>query len=265
MSNLDKQVYSVYKKWFTLDDNGLLRRRKFLKEQGVTTAYLTVCVPEKYEKSVLRFHHGTPVSGHLGMSKLKKIMCKRFHWPKMDKAIKRWVNGCAPCQRRKQYRRNNYGLFKSSVSSRPWQRACMDLVGPLPESDDHNVYLLTIVDTFSRWPLAIPLPNKKADTIAAAIYKHLVAVHGCPEELFSDQEATLLSEAVNTMCKNLGIKRITSSCYAPWQNGHVERVHRFLGASLSIYASENKRDWGVTCSSTTSHQMTIWAVNLRMR
>jgi exodeoxyribonuclease III len=243
MSNLDKQVYSVYKKWFTLDDNGLLRRRKFLKEQGATTAYLTVCVPEKYEKSVLRFHHGTPVSGHLGMNKLKKIMCKRFHWPKMDKAIKRWVNGCAPCQRRKQYRRNNYGLFKSSVSSRPWQRACMDLVGPLPESDDHNVYLLTIVDTFSRWPLAIPLPNKKADTIAAAIYKHLVAVHGCPEELFSDQEATLLSEAVNTMCKNLGIKRITSSCYAPWQNGHVERFHRFLGASLSIYASENKRDW----------------------
>ena len=243
MSSQDKQVYPVYRRAFEIDSDGVLRKKKHLKEQGSQKEYLTVCVPEKFVTGILRFHHGTPVSGHLGINKLKKIVCKRFHWPKMVKSINKWVNGCAPCQRRKQYRRTNYGLFKSTVSTRPWQRACMDLVGPLPETDNHNVYLLTIVDTFSRWPLAIPLPNKKAETIAEAIHKHLITVHGCPEELFSDQEATLISEAVNSMCKRLGIKRLTSSCYAPWQNGHVERFHRFLGASLSIYAADHKRDW----------------------
>lgn len=119
----------------------------------------------------------------------------------------------------------------------------MDLVGPLPETDDGNRYLLTIVDTFSKWPMAIPLPNKRAETIAHALYRNLITVHGCPEELFSDNEATLLASATTMMCERLGIRRITSSSYAPWQNGQVERFHRFLGASLSIYASEQKKDW----------------------
>jgi hypothetical protein len=119
----------------------------------------------------------------------------------------------------------------------------MDLVGPLPETDEHNRYMLTMMDTFSKWPMAIPIPNKKASTIAMALYKNLIAVHGCPEEILSDQEHTLLAEAVSTLCAKFGIHRITSSAYSPWQNGSVERFHRFLGASLSIYASENKRDW----------------------
>jgi len=161
----------------------------------------------------------------------------------MDKDLRRWVKGCAACQRRKQYRRSNYGTFRSTVSNFPWERAAMDLVGPLPESDDHNRYILTIIDTFSRWPIAIPLPNKKSSVIAEAIYKNLISIHGCPKELFSDREHTLLADSITLMCKNLGIKRITSSAYAPWQNGHVERFHRFLGASLSIYTSEQKSDW----------------------
>ena len=52
-----------------------------------------------------------------------------------------------------------------------------------------------------------------------------------------------MAKATSMMCENLGIKRITSSSYAPWQNGQVERFHRFLGAALSIYASECKKDW----------------------
>jgi hypothetical protein len=119
----------------------------------------------------------------------------------------------------------------------------MDLVGPLPETEEHNRYLLTVMDTFSKWPLAIPLPNKKASTIADALYKHLISVHGCPEELLSDMEHTLLADSVALLCKRFGISRITSSAYSPWQNGSVERFHRFLGASLSIYASESKKDW----------------------
>lgn len=79
------------------------------------------------------------------------------------------------------------------------------------ETDDHNVYLLTVIDTFSRWPIAIPLPNKKAETIADALCRHLICVHGCAEEHFPDQEATLLAEAVSRMCKKIGIKKKLNS------------------------------------------------------
>ena len=244
MDTKDRTLYGIYKKKFVLDGHGLLRTHKCVKsvnkEKGKN--HLALCVPRALVTGILRYHHCTPISGHLGINKLESIMVRRYQWPKMSKDIRRWVNGCATCQRRKQYRPMRQGLQHPHISDRPWQRAYMDLVGPLPESDNHSTYILTIVDSFSKWPMAIPLPNKRAETIAEAIYKNLITVHGCPEELFSDNEATLLASATSTMCDNLGIKRITSSCYAPWQNGQVERFHRFLGAALSIYASERKKD-----------------------
>jgi hypothetical protein len=243
MTPLDKKLYPIYKKAFVFDTEGILRKRKIIRRNHKKEQVLAICIPNCTKKAILRFHHGSPLSGHLGIAKLKPIINQRYHWPQMDKDLRRWVRGCAACQRRKQYRRSNYGTFRSTISNFPWERAAMDLVGPLPESDDHNRYILTIIDTFSRWPIAIPLPNKKSSVIAEAIYKNLISIHGCPKELFSDKEHTLLADSITLMCKNLGIKRITSSAYAPWQNGHVERFHRFLGASLSIYTSENKRDW----------------------
>ena len=243
MTSMDKHLYNIYKKTYIVDEVGVLRKMKKLKIGATLTEFQPICIPLTLKKDILRHHHGSPLGGHLGIAKLTPIMLKRYHWPRIGKDIKRWINGCATCQRRKQYRRGNYGTFKSKVSTYPWERACMDLVGPLPESDNHNRYILTIIDTFSRWPIAIPLPNKEASVIAEAIYKNLICIHGCPSELFSDQEHTLMSKAINIMCENLGIKRLTSACYAPWQNGHVERFHRFLGASLSMYASQKKKDW----------------------
>jgi len=243
MTTMDKHVYTIYKEIYSIDQEGVLRKKKYFTNRGMKTELQTICIPVTMKKSILRHFHGSPLTGHLGIAKVLPLVNKRYHWPGLTKDVKRWVKGCATCQKRKQHRRNNYGTFKSKISEFPWERACMDLVGPLPESDNHNRYILTIVDTFSRWPIAIPLPNKETSVIAEAIYKNLICIHGCPKELFSDQENNLMAEAIRKMCETLGIKRLTSSCYAPWQNGHVERFHRFLGASLSMYASRKKKDW----------------------
>jgi len=39
----------------------------------------------------------------------------------------------------------------------------MDIVGPFPESDNKNSYLL---DLFTRWMEAFPIPNQEAVTVA---------------------------------------------------------------------------------------------------
>ena len=141
MSEFDKNVYDTYRRNFLIDDDGVLRKRKKLKKRNKVVEYLTICVPDALVTGVLRHFHGSPLTGHLGSNKLQAILECRFHWPGMWKSIKKWVSGCAPCQRRKQHRPIHQGLLRPTVSSRPWQRACMDLVGPLPETDDHNRYL----------------------------------------------------------------------------------------------------------------------------
>ena len=43
-----------------------------------------------------------------------------------------------------------------------------------------------ITDHLTGWPIATAIPDKEATTVANAIYKDLILVHGCPEILLSD-------------------------------------------------------------------------------
>ncbi|KAK3773612.1 hypothetical protein RRG08_022321 [Elysia crispata] len=62
----------------------------------------------------------------------------------------------------------------------------VDLVGPLPESQGMS-YLFTIIDRFTRWPEAIPLPNAQASTCATALLHHWIARFGVPVDITSDR------------------------------------------------------------------------------
>ena len=47
----------------------------------------------------------------------------------------------------------------------------IDLIGLLPETPRGNKYIVTLVDYFSKWPEAEPLPNKSAKGVALFLYK----------------------------------------------------------------------------------------------
>lgn len=48
----------------------------------------------------------------------------------------------------------------------PLQMVAMDIVGPFPESQAGNTYILVVADYFTRWTEAYPLPNQEATTVA---------------------------------------------------------------------------------------------------
>ena len=62
-----------------------------------------------------------------------------------------------------------------------------DLVGPLPESDNGNQYILVVADYFTRWVEAFPLPNQEASTIATKLVEHILLRFSVPEQLHSNQ------------------------------------------------------------------------------
>ena len=47
----------------------------------------------------------------------------------------------------------------------------IDLVGPLPMTSRGNKYIITLVDYFSKWPEAEPLPDKSAKSVASFLFK----------------------------------------------------------------------------------------------
>lgn len=65
---------------------------------------------------------------------------------------------------------NNNKLQKSAVLHRIAKKVGMDLIRPMPETPRGNKYIITLVDYFSKWAEAAPLPNKTTAEVAKFIY-----------------------------------------------------------------------------------------------
>ena len=83
----------------------------------------------------------------------------------------------------------------------------MDLIGPLPESKKGNKYILTVIDSFSRFALSVPLPDKKMITVARAMVNEVFSVLGCLDILYFDRDLEFTGKDFREAVRSLGISQ----------------------------------------------------------
>ena len=72
----------------------------------------------------------------------------------------------------------------------------MELVGSkgsLPETPGCNNYIFTIIDCFTRYAIAIVLPDQSSSVIILAIIGNLITVCGNPRSILTDQGRNFVS------------------------------------------------------------------------
>ena len=68
-----------------------------------------------------------------------------------------------------------------------WERVAMDLLDMSVTTSRGNRYVLVMVDCFTRWTEAFPLPDKTAQSVADAFFNQVVCRFGMPSVIHSDQ------------------------------------------------------------------------------
>jgi transposase InsO family protein len=231
---------------FHLQQGVLMRRTTlampFRSGEGKETVD-QICVPQVYRRAVLYSVHGIPMSGHDGVQRTLARLRQRFWWNKCEIDVAAWVKSCVFCNRRKGGQPKRQGLTEPILSQRPFDVVGFDIVGPLPEDKDGNRYLLTAVDHFTRYPLAIPITNREHATVVHALHRHLVCVFGPPRRLLSDCERSFVSEVTKGLFALMNIEKVNTSPYHPQTNGACERFHRYLNATITMFVNERKTDW----------------------
>lgn len=89
----------------------------------------------------------------------------------------------------------------------------MDLITSFPTSTQGNKYLLVFMDYLTKWPEAVALPNKKAETITHAFVEHVICQHGAPKSLLSDHRKEFMNRVlkeVNTLLNIMKLNTIPS-------------------------------------------------------
>ncbi|UYV68184.1 K02A2.6-like [Cordylochernes scorpioides] len=137
------------------------------------------------------------------------------HWPKLEKdsfgrkvelMLKKWCRNCTQCSARKGPTTRSKGKLKIYNVGSPFERIAIDVAGPFPKGDLGNKYVLVIMDYFTKWPVAVPIP---------------------------DQEASTTTEHEKTRTTPLH----------PQSDGMVERFNRTLTQHLTMFVDKNQKDW----------------------
>lgn len=185
-------------------------------------------LPKSWTRPIFDQIHGL---SHSGPRPTQKAVCQRFVWYRMKHDIRRWCRECHACQTSKIHRHTKSPLM---VRPQPEARFCslhVDLVGPLPTSQGMT-YIFTIIDRFTRWIEAIPLPDAHATTCAQALLQHWISRFGVPTDITSDRGRQFTSILWADLGVLLGIKTNHTTSYHPQANGMIERVHRQLKSAL---------------------------------
>ena len=159
-------------------EDGVLHRR-FESQDGLSSK-LQLIVPKLQRVEVLRQLHDGPFGGHLGEEKTLKKLRERFYWPGHQKDVKNYCNTCKDCTARKTMAPKNRAPLHPITVGCPMQMVGMDFLGPLPETDEGNQYILVVGDHFTKYMAAFAVPNQETSTVARILVDEYFCEKGSP-------------------------------------------------------------------------------------
>ena len=197
-------------------------------------------VPEKKAEEIIKEVHR---QGHLGEHKTWKAFNRKYFTPAGKQKCREVVRTCPECQLGKDYKVKH--LPKGNISSPgPWETVSIDIVGPLPVDGRSNRFIVTIMDVYSRYLIAVPVKNHRAATVSRCLYESVVAYFGAPRSILSDRGTEFTSIIWETLSQMLGAKIKLTAPYYPQGNAVIERSHRTLNNMLrTMLLEKERREW----------------------
>uniref|UniRef100_A0A3Q0R9N3 Gypsy retrotransposon integrase-like protein 1 n=1 Tax=Amphilophus citrinellus TaxID=61819 RepID=A0A3Q0R9N3_AMPCI len=202
-----------------------------------------VVLPRSLIPKVLSQLHSTPTGGHLGVQKLQGKVKDCFFWLGWFHDVQKWCRECTDYASQKTQGRTPCAPLQTCMVLRAYERVALYVLGPLPETERKNKYILVIGDYFSKWTEAFPLPNQEALTIAKILVEEWVCRFGTPRSIHSDQGRSFESALFRETCQLLNIHKTRTSSYHPQSDGLVEQFNRTLLSMLSLFVEDNQLNW----------------------
>ena len=95
------------------------------------------------------------------------------------------------------------------------ERIAIDILGPLPETQQKNKFILVVSDYFTKWTESYPIPNQEVTTVAEKLVSEFICRFGVPRQLHSDQGTNFESKVFAEVCRLLDIEKTRTTPLHP--------------------------------------------------
>ena len=227
--------------------NGLLFKLMEHKESGKWIQYLLLVIPEKSEANILNMYHNSLLAMHQGPYQMFLTMRKQFYFPKMLPKILKYVEACILCQTTKvknTKQRPYYGRIPTEYI--PCKNLAVDLK-KMPMGIVYYEYLLIATCEKTNFMYAIPLQNRKMQTITDALLHCVFFLTGPPTKLSIDQDSALTSQVIKELLTSL---ECTMQIISPWNHGSskAERQIQTIGNMINEHLTAKGASWPLYAS-----------------
>ena len=133
---------------------------------------MAVVIPDANVQLQLRISEMAHLElGHAGAMKTYQHLLKRFTWTKMHKSVHDYYGTCCQCQYVGD-KRPAAPVTGHVTAEEPAEKVQIDIIHM--KLEEGHKYILTLCDVYSRWGMAIPLTNIKAETVAKALKRQAI-------------------------------------------------------------------------------------------
>lgn len=198
-----------------------------------------IYIPQALRKHIVEWYHTYLM--HPGETRTEETIAQHLYWPNIRKTVQTVVKPCSICQLAKGTKKRKHGHLpaKDDIESQPWQRLCVDTIGPY-EIRRRNKKLLTfkavtMIDPATGWFEMKQLHTKKADEVANAVEMTWLTRYPRPQEISYDAGPEFKAEFQTMIREEYGIKAKPITIRNPQANAIIERIHQVVGDMIRTY------------------------------
>ena len=202
--------------------------------------YHQLILPLEFRAQAMELLHDQ--QGHQAVERMLQLVHERFYWSTLLQDVTRWVKNCKQCQTAKGLYVDPDPPQGSIVANNPMDLLCIDFMKVDPSKDGkENVLVMT--DAFSKFSVAVVMPNQQAKTVAKALVDKWFYVYGIPTRIHSDQGKSFDNKIIEQLCKIYGVKQSTTTPYNPHGNSPCKRLNHTLQNLLKTLPKDQKPNW----------------------
>lgn len=196
-------------------------------------------IPQGSASLFISQYHGV---GHRGSKVTAELIAKDFYILHLPSLCKTFVSRCIECIRNNPNISNKPLHDHLQYPTSPFTHLQIDFTH-MPKVGKRQVFLLVIVDMFSRWIECFVTTKEDARTVVKILTQEVIPRWGCPVQINSDNGPAFTSRVCQELVKLLQIEWKFHIPYHPQSSGIVERMNRTIKDKLRKATGGTYHKW----------------------